>query len=85
MISLIVILVLLGLSTFSLMRKKKRFIGFLDAVVTSLVVVLIARGMSWNESIPILVWWLFAAWAAILVGLQSASLLTQEGTTESNG
>lgn len=77
MISLIVLVAILASATYAAARPKtNQLSGLIGALFTAVVLVLVARGMSWNEGLPVFVWWLLAAWAAALVGMQAARTLT---------
>lgn len=80
MISLFILVVILARGTYVAFRPKtSRVLGLVDAAFSALIVVLVARTMSWNDGLPVFVWWLLAAWAAALVGIQTSRLLAKTG------
>nr|VDG63854.1 Uncharacterised protein [Streptococcus thermophilus] len=83
MINLILAVVILAFATFSVSRRKSSSTGLLSSLFSVLVVYLLARGVNWNGDAPVFVWWLLAAWSAVLVGMQASRL--GDRTTASAG
>ena len=52
--------------------RRSRVIPLLTMISVILVVCLLARRASWNVDVPVFIWWLLAAWSAVLVGIQAS-------------
>lgn len=82
MINLLLAIAILVHATFTAVRGvRSPIVGLIDAVLTVLIVFLLARGMSWNTHLPIFAWWLLALWGAALVGFQAARVAAHPQST----
>lgn len=74
MINLILLIVFLALDTLTVRWRRSPSEGLVSVLFSVPVIVFLARGVNWNGDVPFFVWWLLAAWSAVLIGIQTSRL-----------